>query len=53
MDVQHPCCQARSKHPVTGVEWWYCSLPPGHEGPHEAYDLNVIRPTRFIERWSD
>lgn len=48
-EVQHPCCGARSER--NGTPWWYCSLPPGHDGDHKAYDLNVLTPYNFIAAW--
>jgi hypothetical protein len=30
---------------------WYCSLQPDHDGDHQAYDLNVVKPGNFIAAW--
>ena len=56
VEVQHPCCQARSGgRQVRGIQGkgsgWYCSLPPEHEGEHVAYDLNIIIPGNRIATW--
>jgi hypothetical protein len=51
-------CPARStdgritQGPPAGGDGWYCSLEEGHQGDHEAYDLNDQRPSRFIARWT-
>jgi hypothetical protein len=57
-EPQHPCCESRSaegrmtKGQQAGGAGWYCSLPPSHEGDHAAYDLNVLRPSNLIAKWT-